>query len=109
MSKQSGAHTKGPWTVGPMHGTVRPAGHERIGIANDGCVICTVHGHSERPANARLIAAAPKLLAMCQELAECADYWSEYDVPLGIADRLNAAIAEATGGITDDCRFGEEA
>jgi hypothetical protein len=39
------------------------------------------------------------LLAMCVELSECAEYWSEYDVPIGIVDRLNAAIAavEPTG------------
>lgn len=45
----------------------------------------------------RLYAAAPALLAICQELADSADYWSEYDVPLGIVDRLRDAIAEATG------------
>ncbi len=50
-----------------------------------------------RLANARLIAAAPDLLAVCQELSASADYWSEYDVPLGIVDRINLAIAKATG------------
>jgi len=49
---------------------------------------------------ARLIAAAPDLLAVCQELADSAAYWSEYDVPLGIVDRLKAAIAKATGATT---------
>lgn len=48
-------------------------------------------------ANARLIAAAPELLTVLQELQESAAYWSEYDVPLGIVDRINAAIAKATG------------
>ena len=38
---------------------------------------------------------ADKLLDVCQELEESADYWSEYDVPLGIVDRLKAAIASA--------------
>lgn len=33
------------------------------------------------------------LLAVCDELAESAAYWSEYDVPLGIVDRLHNAIA----------------
>ncbi len=33
------------------------------------------------------------LLAVCDELAESAAYWSEYDVPLGIVERLNNAIA----------------
>lgn len=35
------------------------------------------------------------LLAVAKELQESAAYWSEYDVPLGIVDRLNAAIAKA--------------
>ncbi len=47
--------------------------------------------------NEPLLAAAPALLAICQELAECADYWSEYDVPIGIVERLNAVIAQAKG------------
>lgn len=38
-----------------------------------------------------------ELLTICEELAESAAYWSEYDVPLGIVDRLNAAIASAKG------------
>ncbi len=46
---------------------------------------------------AKLYAAAPDLLAVCHELVESAEYWSEYDVPIGIVDRLNAAIAKAGG------------
>lgn len=53
--------------------------------------------HDNFKANARLIAAAPDLLAVLLELQESAQYWSEYDVPLGIVDRINAAIAKATG------------
>jgi hypothetical protein len=37
------------------------------------------------------------MVAVLRELAESASYWSEYDVPLGIVDRINAAIANATG------------
>lgn len=48
-------------------------------------------------ANARLIAAAPELLAVLQELEESSSYWSDYDVPVGIVDRIKAAIARATG------------
>lgn len=47
--------------------------------------------------NAFLIAAAPDLLAVLEELQESAAYWSEYDVPIGIVDRINAAIAKAKG------------
>jgi hypothetical protein len=38
---------------------------------------------------------ADKLLAVCQELGESASYWGEYDVPIGIVDKLKAAIASA--------------
>lgn len=41
--------------------------------------------------------AAPDLLAVCLDLVESAEYWGEYDVPIGIVDRLNAAIAKAGG------------
>ncbi len=36
-----------------------------------------------------------ELLAVLKELQESAGYWSEYDVPLGIVDRINAVIAKA--------------
>jgi hypothetical protein len=48
-------------------------------------------------ANARLIAAAPELLQILQELKQSAYYWSEYDVPIGIVERINTAISKATG------------
>lgn len=94
-------HTPGPWAFTP-HGT------------SEGDV-ATVYGTSQgwvsihapgwenigdkkvADANVRLIAAAPDLLAVLKELQESVSYWSEYDVPVGIVDRINAAIAKATG------------
>jgi hypothetical protein len=55
-------------------------------------------GASELRANVHLCAAAPNMLTVLQELQESAAYWSEYDVPLGIVDRINDAITKATGG-----------
>ncbi len=52
---------------------------------------------AETEANAKLIAAAPELLAVCLRLQESASYWSDYDVPIGIVDQLNAAILKAQG------------
>ena len=35
-----------------------------------------------------------KVLAVLLELKECAEYWSEYAVPIGIHERIDEAIAE---------------
>lgn len=48
-------------------------------------------------ANARLICAAPDMLKVLQELRESAEYWSEYDVPCGIVERMDAALAKVYG------------
>ncbi len=39
---------------------------------------------------------APDMLKILLELQESAVYWSEYDVPLGILDRINETIEKAT-------------
>lgn len=44
-----------------------------------------------------LHAAAGQLLDVCNELVESASYWSEYDVPIGVVDRIRAVIAKAEG------------
>ena len=62
-------------------------------------------------AHARLLTAAPDLLAVCEDLVESAEYWGEYDVPIGIVDRLNAAIAKAGGTALrtpDRCQWQED-
>ncbi len=84
-------HTKGPWHLetGEFYCAVRT---EHQVIANMRFV-----GGCYNKRDATLIAAAPELLAVLQELAESAEYWSEYDVPVGIVDRINDAIAKAGG------------
>ena len=103
-------HTPGPWifaTVPTSVGSCHKIGPFPNGsrVATFACVYADGHrlgiddavpAAIELRANARLIAAAPDLLAVAQELEESADYWSEYDVPLGIVDRLRAAIKKAT-------------
>ena len=87
-------HTPGPWKFNPPDDQVLDLfSPEYFFIDGPGA---DVHGHMTI-ADARLIAAAPDLLSLVQELEESAKYWSEYDVPLGIVDRLRAAIAKATG------------
>ena len=97
-------HTPGPWRIGSLESydgyTGQPyrnvwAGQDEAAtvvaraIRSDGAMTNDVD------ADARLIASAPDLLAICKELAESAAYWSEYDVPLGIVERLTEAITKA--------------
>lgn len=79
-------HTPGPWQY------KRTSGFDYGSTAYWVPGICV---NIDKEANARLIAAAPDLLAVVKELKESAAYWSEYDVPIGIVDRINAAIAKA--------------
>ena len=80
----SRARTPGPWEIQRnLCDVVRP----------NGWLIASVTIRE----NLDLIASAPDLLAICEELEESAEYWSEYDVPLGIVDRLRAALAKARG------------
>jgi len=73
----------------------RPAGETPIDgalLAETQRCLCDALAEIER-----LRAAHDGLLAVAQELAASAAYWSEYDVPLGIVARLDAAIERATG------------
>ena len=83
------AHTPGPWISTPD-----PCWHDEamIGIEGgkpDHVACCALK-------DAALISAAPDMYAVLRELAECSQYWSEYDVPLGIHDRIAAALAKAS-------------
>ncbi|MFT0140739.1 hypothetical protein ACEK07_45940 [Alcanivoracaceae bacterium MT1] len=52
----------------------------------------------EKPNGAhKLSSAAPELLEVLQEVQEFAGGWSQYEAPIGIHDRINAAIAKALG------------
>ena len=98
-------HTPGPWEYDKRLACHGEKWSEVNGRSKLLCEpICIVphddvsdEGYVEVVANIRLIAAAPELLSVLEELQESASYWSEYDVPLGIVDRINAAIAKAKG------------
>ena len=98
-------HTPGPWEISlreMLDGWV-------IVVDRDGGIVANVNtetGPNIPPlvsrkmpagANAALIAAAPDMLAVLEELRESASYWSEYDVPLGIVERIKSAIRKARG------------
>lgn len=93
----SAHHTPGPWAFVTPDGMV--VRHPQVYSDTGPVCNATWLGDSklgELTANARLIAAAPMLLEVLQELKESSSYWSEYDVPLGIVERIQAAIALAT-------------
>ena len=58
-------HTPGPWKVEPPLSALNEYGYE---VIRDGVGICELGRTEQDGANARLIAAAPDLLAMCKEL-----------------------------------------
>ena len=86
-------HTPGPWEIAPPHQTSGWG----LCVRSSGRILARMVGRDQdqKKADVRLMAAAPDLLSVCKELADSAAYWSEYDVPLGIVDRLNVAIAKA--------------
>jgi hypothetical protein len=60
-------------------------------------LVASVNNDPETVAMFQLFAAAPDMLEVLEELDECASYWSQYDVPVGIHDRIKSAIAKAKG------------
>ena len=108
-------HTPGPWTVGREMNSERPGSVPVVALVRDSLAgrmhVAFVNGKAgEQEANARLIAAAPGLLAALRALTLDVQAWHEvhgrtgqYSSPQ--ADYLaqamieaRAAIAKATGG-----------
>jgi hypothetical protein len=96
-------HTPGPWKLTEETTIGRPCITGRIGLI----AMLAVHdvGDAEwdaDTANARLIAAAPDLLAACEavlsNLDHLSDVWGQEGVTRTVQDRLRAAIAKAKGG-----------
>ncbi len=87
------SHTPGPWSVQfVIDGAFQIMGTEQ----GDECVIAARNEfpdrHAEFAANARLIAAAPDLLAACKAASN-----AMFRVDLDTHDKLRAAIAKAEG------------
>lgn len=82
-------HTPGPWHAMPFKGgeTIYAADSHRVAE----CLASGKHGEAAE-ANARLIAAAPELLAALQNILAANPDLAE------VADEARAAIAKATGG-----------
>jgi hypothetical protein len=101
-------HTPGPWTylrmkLGPKQKDRRcgfvingpDTGNPLPVRVCDLRVPAGIDGFGEGEANARLIAAAPELLAALQAVA---DYWAGGDIPPDIDAAMRDAIAKAQGG-----------
>lgn len=92
----SGAqHTRGPWKLagGFFAATVFVGDKKKPRIIHDG-----IQSDPEAVANARLIAAAPDLLAALRHLAECVDAERELSSASEIAlDEARNAITKAEG------------
>ena len=89
----SAAYTPGPWAA-------KPSMLRAVCITSASGPVATTSSASYvsreiNIANARLIAAAPELLAALQAVA---DYWTGGDVPPDIDAAMRAAISKATGG-----------
>ena len=106
----SAKHTPGPWKKadrlnGPWwHISAESSG---LGHGQGRQAVACVHGESKRgakayaemfEANARLIAAAPDLLAALQAVKDWDISNLTLDVPLEVRQQMQAAINKATGG-----------
>ena len=78
--------TPGPWKVLAAEFTDKGVSYE-----------IEMPEHIMNTADAALIEAAPELYAVLEELEESSSYWSEYYVPLGIVERIQAALCKARG------------
>ncbi len=96
-------HTPGPWRV--EHDAV--AGHYEIVASNDEAIIAEVYYDADgefglAPFDARLIAAAPDLLAALgkavEQYGKGGGPWNVPDDPGGWLGRSRAAIAKVKGG-----------
>ena len=83
-------------------GTPGPWKANKNSVVFNGYALAFVPNYKEHPyarciADAQLISAAPDLLASCLEIREAIKYFSEYALPIGWAERIDAAINKALG------------
>ena len=90
-------HTPGPWIAVGTWVEHPDDNTPDICNCNPFHMMPTSRSHEEACANARLIAAAPELLAALQACDKAMSYMSEYDIPLTLPEQVKAAIAKATG------------
>ncbi len=98
-AEPAAAHTPGPWVCYADLPSTEPDWHI-VTTSNRLRVLANVHiepGNKTDEANARLIAAAPDLLAIALRFRDYTKGPDGYRYPLGSVQELDAAIAKATG------------
>jgi|HubBroStandDraft_5_1064220.scaffolds.fasta_scaffold329773_2 hypothetical protein len=102
--KPKTAHTSGPWQHRQAYDNGEPASFEVDAGRSNICAVATGAGQPEREeANARLIAAAPDLLAALQQFGQATAPFiagaigSSNPNIMAAVGQANAAIAKATG------------
>ena len=63
----------------------------------NGKIVATCAIGEKSLSNACLLSAAPEMYSLCEEMLEAWNYFSEYDVPIGIKERLEAVLKKANG------------
>ena len=92
MTDTKQAHTPEPWSIVGGAGTA----YTLVQVVADNATIADLHDMDmvgEMDANARLIAAAPELLELAQDVLDL-DYFSDYEL---LADKARALIARIQG------------
>jgi len=90
-------HTAGPWALPALDATNRF--HVGQVVDGDGATICIAYGtNSETVANARLIAAAPDLLALAHQYRDDLRYPPSADSITRRLAAIDAVLAKVTGG-----------
>ena len=93
-------HTPGPWSIVPIFGLCNVTGADDRSICSTGGysnnVLDSGAVRAENEANARLVAAAPELLAACQAFVDRFDGGSRADTDY-VADMMRTAIIKAIG------------
>lgn len=91
--------SKGNWVINQIERV--ECNGEIVALVYDGTASPTERENIDLvTANANLISAAPDMFNVLLELQESASYWSEYDVPIGIVERINSAIDKAVGSVS---------
>jgi hypothetical protein len=87
-------HTPGPWKAATAFSENEPNGYHVISPPKWGSPDIAI---ADSDANARLIAAAPELLAACQFLADAAETEPGMSIYRAHIEQARAAIAKAEG------------